>query len=149
MPPPTEEQRKWIEDNLGVSHGGGTMGLIQRQAAKGIAPPKISRDSVNKAVKGLEDKWEGNQPPGPAPDPTQIPAGENVILEPGERLSGDAAYEKLPQKLREKVDPQFWKGLGSQQRWTLVETFNRMTKYGFWKQVKRVVGEKDQPRSEE
>jgi hypothetical protein len=122
------------------------MGLIQQQAAKVIAQPKISRDSANKAVKGVEDKWEANHPPDPDTDPTQIPGTENTILEPGERLSGDADYEKLPEKLREKLDPELWRGLkSSQQRWTLVETFSRMSKYGFWKQVKRVVGEKEQP----
>ena len=145
MPELNEAQRKWIEEVLGVAVGGGAMSLGGQQAAAPGSGPKIpspaevaQRREGKRAEKSSGD--DSNDMPA-----TQFGPSKSAVQEDDSRLSPDVEYEKLPEDLKSKLNQQFWGGLGSQQRWTLSETFRRMNAYGLWKEVKRILGEKDQP----
>ena len=61
------------------------------------------------------------------------------------RASARVEYDKLPPELKTKMTQHFWGHLPERQRRTLVETYLRLTRYGLWDQVSRVVREKNSP----
>jgi hypothetical protein len=61
------------------------------------------------------------------------------------RASALVEYDKLPRELQTKMTQHFWGHLPERQRRTLVETYLRLTRYGLWHQVARVVREKNPP----
>lgn len=61
------------------------------------------------------------------------------------RASALVEYDKLPRELKTKMTQHFWGHLPERQRRTLVETYLRLTRYGLWDQVARVVREKNPP----
>ena len=61
------------------------------------------------------------------------------------RLSDDVEYSKLPSALRDKLSQDFWAGLETRQRRTLVETYSRLKHYGVWDAITRITGEKEHP----
>ncbi len=156
-----EIQRKWVDDILrvigrgrsdspGVSSPTVMAGsYVNDQLGKAIEATRPKMPSSKDAVKKIagEPDWDEierkrNTPP---PSVTNVGPNKQIVQQGDGRLSPDVEYEKLEDGLKAKLSHPLWGGLKKQQRWTLIETYRRMSAHGLWDQVKRVIGEKDQP----
>ena len=126
-------QRQWIQ-NLGQ--------LVGAPAAQVPSP----RDAAEQQA-----ARQGAQADAPAAaDDTALTGttferSKGAVGDDDGRLSAGVEYAKLPSALREKLSQDFWAGLESQQRQTLVETYTRLKHYGVWDYITRVTGEKEHP----
>jgi hypothetical protein len=59
------------------------------------------------------------------------------------RLSAKAPWDKLPSDLKSKIDEKVWMQLPEPQRATVVDTYQRLKRYGAWDDVTKVTGEKE------
>lgn len=121
--------------------------FVSRQVAKLVSQPKIP------SPKEAAEKYDAKQKPKPNPPAaednsfpaTKFEPSKSAVDEDDGRLSDAVEYKKLPSALQAKLSQQFWAGLGTRQRRTLIETYRRLKQYGVWDYIKRVTGEKEHP----
>ena len=170
-----EAKRKWMRELLaivggdGASFGGSAGGAVQMAAPlEGSlnppgGPPAAQGDFVSRQAAKLvsqtkipsaaevAERYEAKQKPKPAAaeddsyPATKFERSKSAVDEEDGRLSAGVEYEKLPSGLNGKLSQQFWGGLGTQQRRTLIETYRRLKQYGVWDYIKAVTGEKEHP----
>lgn len=63
------------------------------------------------------------------------------IIHTDGRLSAKVPYDKLPTRLKAKLNEKLWTQLPEKQRNTLISTYARLEGWGVWDQVKTVKGE--------
>jgi hypothetical protein len=134
----SEAQRKWVNEILPV------LGAFQQLDR--AAQPKINPADVAKRRVG-EPEWNPVQGDDNTAGPTTFGQSANAVQDGDGRLSGDVEYDKLVDDIKSRISRELWDVLAKrkQQRWTLVETYSRLKKYGLWNHVIRVVGEKEKP----
>lgn len=129
----SEAQRQWLQ-SLG--------NFVASRTAKVPSP----RDAAEQRAAGQGSRSDAPAAPDDAPLPaTTFDRSKSAVGDDDGRLSADVEYARLPSALREKLSQQFWAGLETQQRRTLVETYRRLKRYGVWDYIKRVNGEKEHP----
>lgn len=67
--------------------------------------------------------------------------GSAKTLHTDGRLSAKAPYDKLPSRLKSKLNEKVWVALPEKQRNTLISTYARLEGWGVWDHVKTVKGE--------
>jgi hypothetical protein len=129
----SDAQRQWLQ-SLG--------NIVAPRTAKVPSP----RDAAEQHVARQGSPSNAPAATGAAGSPaTTFDRSKSAVGDDDGRLSADVEYAKLPSALREKLSQQFWAGLETQQRRTLVETYSRLKRYGVWDYIKRVTGEKEHP----
>ena len=121
--------------------------FVSRQVAKLVSQPRIP------SAAEVAERYEAKQKPKPKPaaaedasfPATKFERSKSAVDEDDGRLSAGVEYEKLPSGLKGKLSQDFWGGLGTTQRQTLIETYRRLKQYGAWDYIKRVTGEKEHP----
>ena len=129
----TEAQRQWLQ-SLG--------NFVAPGAAKVPSPRDAAEQHVARqgSPSGATAATDAARSPA-----TTFDRSKSAVGDDDGRLSAGVEYAKLPSALREKLSQQFWAGLETQQRRTLVETYSRLKRYGVWDYIKRVTGEKEHP----
>ena len=134
----TGEQRAWVHSL------GGLVGASNAAAA----PPNVPT-----AREAAEQHAARQGSPADAPAAagdtqltgTTFERSNSAVGDDDGRLSAGVEYTKLPSALRDKLSQDFWAGLETKQRQTLVETYTRLKRYGVWDYITRVTGEKEHP----
>ena len=129
----SDAQRQWLQ----------SLGNFVAPSAPKLPSP---RDAAEQHVARQGSQSDAPAGAGAAQSPaTTFDRSKGAVGDDDGRLSADVEYAKLPAALREKLSQQFWAGLETQQRRTLVETYSRLKRYGVWEYIKRVTGEKVHP----